>query len=299
MNVIYSFIGKLPNYIIETIYQLRLYYDGDVYLIIDDIKSQYLKDIVKFNIKIIKYEDVIDNEFNNLNKNKIEIVNNLGDRELLFIKSFERFYLLKNLMKKYNLKNCLFLELDNLIYDNPNNWLKLFSKDKLNAMYHNSSKCKHISTGLCFIYKFEILEPILEYYNNFIKTSTTFISEMVANYNYHIETSNLNLLPIHWTDNNVNKMAYENIDLFNNSLFDALSIGVYLCGFDKVHTNNQIKLYQKNHFCDIDFTKYKIYWKITNGLKKPYIQDNNNNEYLINNLHVHSKDLKLGLSKPI
>ena len=53
MNVIYSFIGKLPNYIIETIYQLRLYYDGDVYLIIDDIKSQYLKDIVKFNIKII------------------------------------------------------------------------------------------------------------------------------------------------------------------------------------------------------------------------------------------------------
>src|SRR5210317_1129575 len=101
MNVIYSFIGKLPNYIIETIYQLRLYYDGDVYLIIDDIKSQYLKDIVKFNIKIIKYEDVIDNEFNNLNKNKIVIVNNLGDRKLLFIKSFERFYLLKNLMKKY------------------------------------------------------------------------------------------------------------------------------------------------------------------------------------------------------
>ena len=37
---------------------------------------------------------------NNLNKNKIVIFNTLGDRKLLFIKSFERFYLLKNLMKE-------------------------------------------------------------------------------------------------------------------------------------------------------------------------------------------------------
>ena len=41
MNVIYSFIGKLPEYIIETIYQLRLYYNGDVYLIIDDYNSVF------------------------------------------------------------------------------------------------------------------------------------------------------------------------------------------------------------------------------------------------------------------
>ena len=106
-------------------------------------------------------------------------------------------------------------------------------------------------------------------------------------------TSNGIFLPSHWIYDLINRIS------FNNTIFDASSIVVYLCGYDKYHTNGKILLNQKDKFSNIDFTKYKIYWKITNGLKKPYIQDNNNNEYLINNLHVHSKDLKLGLSKPI
>ena len=218
---------------------------------------------------------------------------------MLFLRTFERFFLLKNLIKIYNLKNCLFLELDNLIYDNPYKWIDFFSKDKFNAMYHNNNKPKHISTGICFIYEYKILEPILNYYKEYIEINNNFKSEMNAHYCYHKEIDAFYMLPIHWKDKTIDKDAYENIDKFNNTLFDALSIGIYLCGYDKYHTNGKILLNQKDKFSNIDFTKYKIYWKITNGLKKPYIQDNNNNEYLINNLHVHSKDLKLGLSKPI
>ena len=37
-----------------------------------------------------------------------------------------------------------------------------------------------------------------------------------------------------------------------------------------------------------------IQWVIEDGIKKPYITENS--KILINNLHVHSKDLQSGLS---
>ena len=37
MIIVYSFIGKLPKYIVDTVYQSRLFFDGDIYLILDDL----------------------------------------------------------------------------------------------------------------------------------------------------------------------------------------------------------------------------------------------------------------------
>ena len=34
-----SFVGKLPSYTIECIHQIRIYFKGEVYLIIDDLNS--------------------------------------------------------------------------------------------------------------------------------------------------------------------------------------------------------------------------------------------------------------------
>ena len=43
MNLILSFIGNLPQYILYCIHQIRIYTDLPIYLIYNDYNSQYLK----------------------------------------------------------------------------------------------------------------------------------------------------------------------------------------------------------------------------------------------------------------
>ena len=55
-----SFIGLLPKYIIECIHQIRLYYNDDIYVIIDDYDSQYLPVLLKYDVKIVRYDSLLD-----------------------------------------------------------------------------------------------------------------------------------------------------------------------------------------------------------------------------------------------
>ena len=92
MNIVLSFIGKLPSYIKESIYQIRLFYKDDIYLIINDLESPYISYLEKYDVKIIPYNNVINLNFINIvnsNIHKFLIVSNLTGREELFIRSFE------------------------------------------------------------------------------------------------------------------------------------------------------------------------------------------------------------------
>ena len=85
-------------------------------------------------------------------------------------------------------------------------------------------------------------------------------------------------------------------DKFNDTIFDGNGHGIKLFGRDSYHKNPLIDLYIN----ELDDTiKYK--WEKNNdGLLIPYLLDTINNKWLlINNLHIHSKDLIKGLSKPL
>jgi hypothetical protein len=70
-------------------------------------------------------------------------------------------------------------------------------------------------------------------------------------------------------------------------------------GVEDVIQNGIIKTNIKAWWCAIDYTNLIFDWKIDNeGRKKPYVW-NGEKWLLINNLHVHSKDLESGLSKKI
>ena len=71
MIVCLTFIGKLPNYIVESIHQIRCYYNDEIYLIINDFNSKYLEYINNYNVTLINYNDVICNNFlETVEKNK-------------------------------------------------------------------------------------------------------------------------------------------------------------------------------------------------------------------------------------
>lgn len=290
MIICYSFIGKLPNYIIDTIYQARLFFKGDIYLILDDFESPYLQKVKKFRVNLIAYKDVINNDFLTLCKkrgDKIAVINGLGHRKLLFLRSMERFFLLENLMKKQDLENILFLELDNLIYQDPNIWQDKLNNVKFTFLYDNN---KRISTGLTYIKNTQSINIITENLKTYVSSEQGFISEMGGNW---LVKDKAYFLPTYWENEKYNILAYQKYDKFN-SIFDAASIGWYLYGPDKIHTCGR-----KNPWGDIDYTIHKYEWiEDEKKRRRPYIIKDNK-KILINNLHIASKELNLALSKPL
>jgi hypothetical protein len=297
MIIVYAFIGNLPSYCIQTVYQTRLFFNGDIYFIVSDLNSVHISELQnKYNVKIINYNEVKNEEFQNLLQLKIkkfEYCKGLIGREWLFVYSFERFYILLELMKMKNLENVFFMELDNLIYDDPRKWLISFSKSDMAFMFDNYNRC---SSGICYIKNTEILNKFLTCCSDYISNSNNFLTEMETLYIFWEKNKDIvQLLPIHW---NVEPkdLCCKNFDLYQ-SIFDAAPIGIFLCGKDPYHTNGRIVTGQKWSGSLIDFTQNRYDWKTDeNNLKIPYIL-NHDKWIRINNLHIHSKNLLPYVSK--
>jgi hypothetical protein len=117
-------------------------------------------------------------------------------------------------------------------------------------------------------------------------------------YKEYMNKIKIQLLPIYWKTDKYSDLVYSSYSSYN-SLFDAASIGIYLLGLDPYHTNGIIQTGRRNPWSKMDYTNDKFKWvNDEQGRKKPYILYNDN-WILINNLHVHSKDLKSGLSKSL
>ena len=299
MNIVLSFIGKLPLYIIYCIFQIRIYNKNiPIYLIYNDYNSNIIKKIEDLNVILIDYNDIKNNmEILNNVKNKFSIINGLKDRKYLFFRSFERFYLLRNLTKKNNLNDILFLEIDNLVYKDPVVILKILKEINANISFMIDN-INRASTGLAYFKDYASIEKITTYFDSYYLKNkmNTFLNDMGAIYAFSKKNTDIcYILPsIHHSDSNMN-ILYNNYKSFN-SIFDPSTYGIYLLGHDVFHTGGKIVLYQKNKWGYITPNK-NIQWITENGLKKPYIIENQK-KILINNLHVHSKDLINGLSKP-
>ncbi len=314
ITVAYSFIGELPNYIIDCIHQCRLFHKNNIYLIINDFNSPYLEALVnKYNVILINYNELIkDNEYIkqlSVNFDKFLVVEKLNDRSLLFYRSFERIFLIHLLMEQLNLSNVLFMEIDNTIYNNPDKWLQSFSKKEVAFMNCNFEHC---SSGIMYIKNktslCNILDFMLYYINN---NMDSLYCEMRCFFKF-IYNNNLNdssmcqLLPITFdktlslfNNSEVIRNCYKNCDDYDG-IFDPASYGQYLAGEDLIHTNGQLVLYKDNQDAIIKTSKYLYEWKEEDGLRRPFIYNEQKNEWvLINNLHVHSKHLYLVLSKPL
>lgn len=297
LNIVYVYIGPLPDYSIDTVKQTRLFYNGPIYFIISDYESPYIKKLLSYDVTIIHYKDVRDYDFEKCVQNnirKFNIVHELKDREKIFIYSFERFFVLYQLALSYNLSNILFLELDNLIYDDPRNWLPHF--DNISYMYDADYRC---ASGICFMKTQDSLLELITYLKYYIEKVDGLyfnMTEMTALHFFFKEfPGKVQFLPTHWTSSSVPIETYINYDRFN-SIFDAAGIGIYLGGYDTIHTNGIVITGLKSKWSDIDYTGYSFEWKEENGKMIPYICGDGDKWIRINNLHVHSKQLKILMS---
>lgn len=308
MHIALSYVGKLPHYIIECVHQIRLFTDINIYLIISDMKSTHLSKLQ--NVILVNYKDVYSKEFNECMKHNFQkfLLTPDKDREDLFIRSVERFYILQNTMKKYDLTDVLFMELDNLIYDNPINWLKEFTRHDMCYMFDNVNRC---SSGIMFVKTPDGIQCMLDFFIEKINEPMgEFINEMTLLFKYYEHVKNtrvfkiIQLLPIFCKDKfeDIHEYAMQNYGKYGESIFDAAALGIFLFGPDRCLSNNPD--FHKNYSSEkwelsyIDYTKYQIKWEPDDDNRLiPYILLQNK-WIKINNLHIHCKDLKKGLSKP-
>ena len=176
-----SFVGKLPEYIVDCVYQIRFFTCAMIYVITDDVSSIYIQRIISLgNIEIVNYIELAEySDDLKTHYSKFKVIRGLKERKELFFRSFERFYLLYGLMDKRKLRNVLFMEIDNLIYDDPQNWIDKIDKD-IAFMIDNVGRA---STGICYVKTVDILQKMLDYFNKTYlhnQPINTFFNEMGA-----------------------------------------------------------------------------------------------------------------------
>lgn len=302
MNIVYCFIGKLPNYTIETVHQLRLFYDGPVYFIISDHESDIAKTLEhEYKVTLIKYESVKSTDFTKTVEEcykRFIICHDLRGREYLFICAFERFFLLYNLMNSKKITDVFFVELDNLIYDDPRKWTHAFQSKSAAWMFDNTGRC---SSGVCYFKHTDILNQLNNTFLNFIRTSPKLLSEMSALWEFwEANKESVQILPTHWKSASVPEITYIEYDNYESSIFDAAALGIYIGGIDPIRTNGVLKKGLISTDSAINYGRYKYQWRRDEKERNIlYVLNEDNNQWLrINNLHIHSKHLIDCLSKP-
>lgn len=203
-------------------------------------------------------------------------------------------------MVQKNLTNVFFLELDNLIYDDPLRWEPAFCSRDISFMFDNYDRC---ASGICFITSHAALKIFTDHSIKYItETDHTkyFMTEMQSLDSYwKAYPTTVQLLPTHWPSDKVPVETYGTYHMYDNTIFDSAGLGIYLGGVDPFHTNGIIMTGLRSLWSAIDYSGYKFEWKMdNNGRNIPYVTGDQGT-IRINNLHIHSKNLMGCLSKYI
>lgn len=304
MEIVYVFIGKLPKYIVETIYQARLFTKDKITLICDDMDSPYLQEIKDFNINIVNQIEYVDEDFLltiQENLKKFCIAYKLGDRRLLFIRSFERFYVLQKYMETTKAENILFLELDILIYFNPQEFLEILKERELSISYVYNN---HMCSAIAYVKNVNILKNLTHFFTEYILNAgpDEFVNEMTAIGKWIQIPENRErtwILPSLWKDERYNPQIYEHLERFKNSIFDGYGLAIAIDGPDDSHREEWIRRGKVWWGTEVMYNEFIYEWKIENGLRFVYAKATSDatESYKVQCLHVHSKNLGAFLSK--
>ena len=310
MNIVYAYIGPLPPYSVDTVHQSRLFFDGPLYFIVSDLSSAYIPVLQdRYNVTIVPYETVKDEGFQAMiedNIDKFPDISGMGTRSKLMIYAFERFFVLNQLMKQKGIRDVLFMELDNLIYNDPRQWLSGFRQSEMAYMFDDGGRA---SAGIAYIKNTPILEHFLNYCVTFIQEDTKNImknslQEMVVLYYFWQENTNrVQFLPILWPS----KVEGDGTDFINasytfplyDSIFDAASLGICIGGLDLYHTNGALVKGIKGPWSMFDYSGYRLEWQLDSEERHiPYLWSETRRDWIrVNNLHIHSKELMSYLSR--
>jgi hypothetical protein len=276
MNFVLFHSGNnFPSHIIFCIQNIQKYNPGCKVSLITD-KKIISNDVEVFNINDF---DAVKLTENNFYKNT-----HVPD---LFRNSLFRFFFINELMKKQNLQNVIHFDNDVLVYQNFTKFIDIFSLHNISITPH--SKDEYVC-GFMFIK--DNIDIICNYFSDIVKMDHTTLAGIAGNkfmYNEMRLFSKLNetekcfnllpILPFGEFSNNFDKF---------DSLFDPSSYGQHIGGTPdnptpswvcQTNTHRAIDPYLSNKEVEVIFYN-----------QEPFVKYKNE-EYKLNNLHIHSKQL--------
>lgn len=284
------------EYINDCIEQIKKFNNCDIYVACHE---SHRNNISNSDIYFISIESLIPN-------NKHIIFNNTTQLNKNFRNGFwkfatERFFILENIMQKFNLTNVFHIENDNLLYCNLTEYLTIFENEyDIAGIFDNDDRCipgflyfKNINSisNLTYFILNNNESPEIEIFN-------PSLDDMRLLAKYKTLTNRIKNLPILPSNYDLefrlptidSQQYFTNIHKFN-SLFDGAAIGQYLGGVDPRnkwwHTIGFI-----NENCIFDVSKFEFTFHLDNKNRKIPFLIYKNQKVKINNLHIHSKNLK-------
>jgi len=282
------------DYINDCIQQIRKFNTDKIYLI---TKKIHFNQIVDKKVVLVDYE-LLPKTKNHL---LFDSTNKLDEsfRNGFWRFTTERFLYIEDLMTDLNLKNVLHLENDTLIYFNYSDYIENFySNYEVATIFDNDNR-----SVPCLVYlkNKEIISEINNFFCNFTTKNDMLL--FVEYKNFFKKSISLPILPksfnldlksINGDSSNRITDYTNNFDSFN-SIFDGAALGQFLGGVDPRNIGgntighiNELCLFNPN-VLNISFDYDE------NGLKVPFFLWEEK-KYKINNLHIHSKNLKKFIS---
>jgi hypothetical protein len=186
-------------------------------------------------------------------------------------------------MKKYNINNVIHLENDVMLYYNCNVLTDNINQDKIflpfDTFQRNIASVMYVPNHKIFANVLKLYDINKNDMENFCRIYQ--VSGLIDNFPIFIENKN---------ESPEYQFVTKNFNKFN-FIFDAAAIGQFLGGVDPRNIPGDSTGFV-NETCIIKFDKYKLFWKIEDGIRRPFVEVNDNT-YPIFNLHIHSKNLKL------
>jgi len=276
MNIVLVCINNFQEYILDNIKQLIRLNHENIYILTNKIFFQNFEEFTD-KIHLINVDELND-IFNYYSKTHID----KNFRNGFWALTSLRFFYIYEFMKVYNIKDVIHLENDVLIYYNCINIINNFEKKYL---YIPFDTFKRNIASIMYIPSHELFKIILDNYDYSKNDMENF--SLIKN-----KTNLIKTLPIFPKFENIYNpeinFISENFDRFG-CIFDAAAIGQYLGGIDPtINSNNTIGFV--NETCIIKYNIFNFIWKETDDVKRPFLIINNT-EYIIFNLHIHSKNL--------
>jgi hypothetical protein len=299
---ILAYIGNLPHFTEDCIKQIRLWNQNEkIYLCCskkdENIElCEMLKE--KYNIIIEWIENLV------LTEEHIDFNRTYTNMSMngFWKYTTERFFIVEECMRKYNIENIIHLEMDNLIYFNLTSLLDKFKS--LNSLAIPSDCEKRFIAGVCFINTSDELRKLNKFFS--LNSSNRAEMEVILHYNKY-NNNRIKILPVlpkeyclplqpDQGQATYDKMKFSNYIDELGGIFDAAAIGQYMFGIDPIHKKTNTDGFINESTCFKINKQYLRWEKNENKLWRLNISADNKNWYPLYNIHVHNKNLKRGIS---
>jgi len=301
-HFVISYIGKLPPYLVNCVEQIRMWNPSkEIYVCYtsQDASNEAMMRCLKrdFNVIDVKIENLkMTDEHRHFNKTYTNLSMN-GFWKF----TMERFFIVEECMRDFELQNIIHLEADNLVY---------FSSDKI------IDKCKQIDkilipsdnetrfiAGTCFINRASELRLLNKYFSTMsynraeMETIMTFAKENPAvidclpvimdDYPYELKVDE--------GEKVIDTKKFSRHTNHFEAIFDAAAIGQYLLGIDPIHNRSNTDGFVNPH-CAFKINKMWLSWSKVDGKWRLNLSHDLTRWWPIMNLHVHNKSLWRGMS---